>query len=238
MFDKYSNINAQPRLSIITISYNCAEDLEKTIRSVVAQPISDAEYIVIDGGSTDGSFEVIQKYANKIDYWVSEKDKGIYDAMNKGCEVARGEGLLFLNAGDYLVGTVLKNALPVPAFLPVKVKYKNGKERKQKLKNYKSGIPCSHQGIIFQNKGLFYNDAYKISADYDFFARHADFKSYKIIEPPGYVIYDNSGLSSEKYVQRDLENFNIISQNFGKLHGVKFAIRAIIKSLVKKIFRQ
>ena len=238
MFDKYSSINEQPRLSIITISYNCAEDLEKTISSVVSQPISDSEYIVIDGGSTDGSFDVIQKYADKIDYWISEQDKGIYDAMNKGCKVARGEGLLFLNAGDYLTGRVLKNGLPIPAFLPVKIKYKNGKERRQNIKSYKSGIPCSHQGIIFKNKGLLYRDAYKISADYDFFARHQDFCSYRLIKSEGFVIYDNSGLSSTKYIERDFENFKIIRENFGILYAAKFAIRSIVKSFLKKIFRK
>lgn len=90
------------RLSIITINYNNKEGLQKTIGSVAAQQGFEWEYLVIDGGSTDGSKEVIEAQKEHIDYWVSEKDKGIYNAMNKGIAAATGEYLLFLNSGDYL----------------------------------------------------------------------------------------------------------------------------------------
>lgn len=90
------------KISIITINYNHAEGLRKTIESVVTQSSHDYEYIVIDGGSTDGSVDVIQEYADKIDYWVSEPDGGIYPAMNKGIRVARGEYCIFMNSGDEL----------------------------------------------------------------------------------------------------------------------------------------
>ncbi len=88
------------RYSIITINYNNRDGLRKTIESVVNQSCRDIEYIVIDGGSTDGSVEVIEEYAGKIDYWVSERDKGIYNAMNKGLAQAHGEYLNFMNSGD------------------------------------------------------------------------------------------------------------------------------------------
>lgn len=91
-----------PKLSIITINYNNLRGLQKTIESVVSQTFKDFEYIIIDGGSTDGSKALIEKYAESITYWVSEKDNGIYPAMNKGIQVANGEYLLFLNSGDWL----------------------------------------------------------------------------------------------------------------------------------------
>ena len=91
------------KLSIITINYNNASGLRRTIESVVTQTSTDFEYIVIDGGSTDGSVEVIKQYADKITYWLSEPDSGIYNAMNKGIRMARGEYCQFLNSGDYLV---------------------------------------------------------------------------------------------------------------------------------------
>lgn len=90
------------KLSIITINRNNAEGLRKTIESVVSQTFTDYEYLVIDGGSTDGSVDVIKEYANKITYWVSEPDTGIYNAMNKGIRRAKGEYCLFLNSGDRL----------------------------------------------------------------------------------------------------------------------------------------
>ena len=90
------------KFAIITINYNNCEGLRRTIESVVNQTCRDFEYIIIDGGSTDGSVDVIKQYANQIDYWVSEQDKGIYNAMNKGVVVAKGEYCLFMNSGDCL----------------------------------------------------------------------------------------------------------------------------------------
>jgi len=91
-----------PKFSIITINYNNKAGLEKTIQSVVGQTYRDFEYIIIDGGSNDGSVEVIKQYSEKITKWISEKDTGIYNAMNKGISLAKGEYCLFLNSGDYL----------------------------------------------------------------------------------------------------------------------------------------
>ncbi|RZK45098.1 MAG: glycosyltransferase [Hymenobacter sp.] len=93
------------KLSIITISYNNEADLEQTIKSVLEQTWSAFEYIIIDGGSTDKSAEIIEGYQSKLTYWVSEPDQGIYHAMNKGISRATGEYLLMLNAGDFLAET-------------------------------------------------------------------------------------------------------------------------------------
>ena len=90
------------KLSIITVNLNNREGLQKTIDSVICQTFHDFEWIVIDGGSTDGSKELIEQYAYHFAYWVSEPDKGIYNAMNKGIKVAKGEYLQFLNSGDWL----------------------------------------------------------------------------------------------------------------------------------------
>src|ERR1700753_3296637 len=89
------------KLSIITINLNNKTGLERTIQSVLEQSSRDFEFIVIDGLSTDSSVELLQTHAQQLNY-ISEKDKGIYDAMNKGIEKASGEFLLFLNSGDYL----------------------------------------------------------------------------------------------------------------------------------------
>ena len=94
------------RLSIITVNLNNRDGLEKTINSVVAQTFKDFEWIVIDGGSTDGSRELIEQNAGHFSYWVSEPDKGIYNAMNKGIKKAKGNYLLFLNSGDWLISSI------------------------------------------------------------------------------------------------------------------------------------
>ena len=88
------------KLSIITINYNNREGLKKTINSVINQTFRDFEYILIDGGSEDGSKEIILQHEAQFSYWRSEKDHGIYNAMNKGILAAKGDYLLFLNSGD------------------------------------------------------------------------------------------------------------------------------------------
>jgi glycosyltransferase involved in cell wall biosynthesis len=98
------------KLSIITINYNNLAGLKKTMSSVVNQAWKEFEYVVIDGGSTDGSAAYIESQSDTVDYWISERDKGIYNAMNKGIAQASGEYLLFLNSGDHLYSDiVLKN---------------------------------------------------------------------------------------------------------------------------------
>ena len=89
-----------PKISVITINYNNKNGLEKTLESVISQDYTEYEYIVIDGGSNDGSKEAIEFYAHKITYWVSETDQGIYNAMNKGIAASKGEYLIFINSGD------------------------------------------------------------------------------------------------------------------------------------------
>ena len=93
----------KPLISIITVTYNCKKILEQSIRSVLNLSYDNIEFIIVDGGSTDGTLKVIHKYKRFIDFWISKKDRGIYDAMNKGSKFAMGDALFFLNAGDKLI---------------------------------------------------------------------------------------------------------------------------------------
>ncbi len=92
----------KPLISVVTVAYNAVATIEQTILSVINQTYPNIEYIIIDGGSTDGTVNIIKKYMDHIAYWVSEPDKGIYDAMNKGGIRATGTFIQFLNAGDWL----------------------------------------------------------------------------------------------------------------------------------------
>ena len=98
-----------PLISIITINYNDKVGLERTLKSVTNQTYKNVEYIVIDGDSTDGSKELIEHYNDKINYWISEPDKGIYNAMNKGILKAKGQYLLFINSGDEFFSEAVLN---------------------------------------------------------------------------------------------------------------------------------
>jgi len=105
-----SPISYLPLITVITVVLNGEKTLEETIKSVISQTYPNVEYIIIDGGSTDGTLDIIKKYEDYIDYWVSEPDKGIYDAMNKGIVISFGEWLNMLNSGDlYYNSIVIEN---------------------------------------------------------------------------------------------------------------------------------
>ena len=93
----------KPLISIITVIYNDGKKLEETILSILSQTYDNLEFIIIDGSSTDGTIDIIKKYQDKIDYWISEKDSGIFDAMNKGILAAKGDYINFMNAGDFFI---------------------------------------------------------------------------------------------------------------------------------------
>lgn len=181
------------KLSIITVNLNNRDGLQKTIDSVVSQTFKDFEWIVIDGGSNDGSRELIERFADHITYWVSEPDKGIYNAMNKGIRVAQGEYLLFLNSGDWLYnGTVLErfangNYLEDIVYGNIIKVFGNGKEQNSKtdplycntadkltLRSLAFGtIPHQASFIkkdLFAKYGL-YDESYKIVSDNVFYIK-------------------------------------------------------------------
>ena len=98
--NKKNYYSSKPEFSIITVVLNDKYGIKKTIKSILKQKLKNFEYLVIDGGSTDGTLSVIKKYSNKIDYWISKKDKGIWDAVNKGIILSRGKYINTINAGD------------------------------------------------------------------------------------------------------------------------------------------
>lgn len=169
------------KYSIITINYNHAEGLRRTIESVVDQTCKDYEYIIIDGGSTDGSVDVIKEYADKIDFWVSEPDKGIYNAMNKGIDHAHGDYLNFMNSGDcFYSHTVLDEVKPMLTADIVSGISNIKNECRQKLPLQEESLSIMamfyatlpHQATFINselNKQFRYDEDLKISSDWEFF---------------------------------------------------------------------
>ena len=144
------------KLSIITICYNCASDLERTIKSVLIQTYSTIEYIIVDGGSTDRTPQILDKYKDRIEYIISEPDDGIYDALNKGIRRATGEWILCLNAGDvlrnsHIITDVFSNEIPHHiSFLysDYVLTYENGKTETRPCDRSKGVI--HHQNSIYR----------------------------------------------------------------------------------------
>lgn len=228
-------IESKPFITIITVTFNADQYLEKTIESAINQNYDNVEYIIVDGGSNDDTLKIIEKYEDHIDYWVSETDNGIYDAMNKGIDLARGNGLLFLNAGDHFVGNVISDKIVVPCFLNVKYHNTFGRLVNIKSKSYKLGLPTCHQGIVFENKRIKYNLDYKISSDYEFYLRHG-YGQLPNIKTEGYVYYDNEGYSKINLQERDKEIGKIIDNNFGFLYALYFRIIVKFKSVIRRIY--
>lgn len=208
-----------PKLSIITINYNNALGLKKTIGSVFSQDFAEYEYIVIDGGSTDGSKEVIENHADKLAYWVSEKDKGIYNAMNKGVGKASGEYLLFLNSGDYFIKKeVLSNIMYliggsdiIYGNLIIKEAHQEWlKEYPSKLTfNYFYNDSIPHSGAAFIKHELFrkigyYDETLTITSDWKFYMKALFIynASYKYINET-ISVFPYDGISS-KFENRSL----------------------------------
>jgi glycosyltransferase involved in cell wall biosynthesis len=173
-------------LSIVTVNYNNFVGLRKTIESVVNQTFKDFNYIIIDGGSTDESVKVIEEYSDKINYWVSELDSGVYQAMNKGIRVANGEYLLFLNSGDFFIdGSILEKVFHTNHSADILCGRcaitKNGKvihvtnppTNHTFLTYFQSGI--NHQSTfikrsLFEKYGL-YREDFKYNSDWEFWIR-------------------------------------------------------------------
>lgn len=187
------------KLSIITINYNNLHGLQKTIASVVAQTCKDFEWIVIDGGSTDGSKELIEQHQEHFSYWCSEPDKGIYNAMNKGIVQADGDYCLFLNSGDKLHSTVvveyIEKELYDTDFVAgdtwlVDDEYRFVSEKKSPSfisKYYLLEMALCHQGLFIRTdllKERPYDESLRIVADWEqtFYEILIKGRTYKHIE--------------------------------------------------------
>lgn len=206
------------KYTIITINYNNCDGLRQTIENVIHQTYTDYEYIIIDGGSTDGSVEVIKHYADKITYWVSEPDKGIYNAMNKGILKAHGEYLNFMNSGDYFYDNkVLEGIIP---FLTADIVQGNLYNRmtKQFSHRYYDNITMrffyeaafDHQACFF-NRDLFcnslYDENYKIVSDWLFCMKKIIFENKKFRNIPINVAsYEGNGISYNNPKQEEERN--------------------------------
>lgn len=219
-----------PKLSIITINYNNASGLRKTIESVVDQTSQDFEYIVIDGGSTDGSVEVIEQFKDRITYWISEPDKGIYHAMNKGIVKAQGDFCQFLNSGDWLwkedvTEKVLADLPDCSIVYGNKIREYNGKPKIEKsyegkpitlLDLYQSTLfhACAYiKRSLFGKYGL-YDESLKIVADWKFYLITVGLHNEKVIyRDINMVWFDTNGISSTNKALDAQERQKVLRQS-------------------------
>lgn len=220
------------KLSIITVVYNGEKYLEDTIKSVIFQKDESVEYIIIDGGSNDSTMDIVKKYENYIDTIVSEKDNGIYNAMNKGARVATGDFLIFLNSDDYYRENIIKSFYkslsnkPDIVIMNTLIKNEFGVEKLFKREinknNYKLHIrlPFMHPSV-FVSRQFFnliggFNENYKIASDCEFLLKMLS-KSDRLEYINESVVMRVGGVSDSGYLKGRSEYRQIYSEFSGSV---------------------
>ena len=239
----------KPLISIITVVYNGEKYLEETIQSAINQTYDNVEYIIIDGGSTDGTLEIIKKYEDKIDYWVSEKDSGIYDAMNKGIDLTSGEWINFMNAGDSFFDTgIMQNIFQNTSYENIHVIYGNTKfvydENTSKISIPKSKCHKYHHQFVHQSAFIYtkiqkkykFDTSFKIAGDSDFFTKIFNL-GYKFLHINNTIsIFAHGGISSSFSWQSIKEDI-YIGTKYNKYFKYLYLYQIIMK-YIKHIIKQ
>jgi glycosyltransferase involved in cell wall biosynthesis len=234
-------VDGTPLITIVTVVLNGEEYLEQAIRSVINQPREHIEYIVIDGGSRDGTLDIIKRYAEQIDYWVSEPDEGIYDAMNKGWAASHGEFVYYLGADDVLLSlpasSLAKACRDGVDLVYGDVRLSNGRYFKSRYgMELLVNNSLHHQGL-FLKRSLFakppFRKEYKVFSDFDLNQRLYKQRKRALAVHEPIALFR---LTRTREQSRSAEFFQVVRDNFGiiimmasylflKLRGLVFRLR-------------
>lgn len=242
----------KPKVSVITVVYNDCKHIEKTLQSVISQDFYSIEYVVIDGNSTDGTNELIQKYKNQIDIFVSESDKGIYDAMNKGLKRANGEYVIFMNSGDIFVDDKVLSHVFANSDKSADVIYgktignhKGGKLLQELKPFFSSTAYCPRVGICHQSVFVRTSLAVRLLFDLDYKVC-ADHKMLYELHNEGVSFVEYNGLISEIICDEGFSDKHLKTKLiergriYGKEHTIHFKFflyRTILKEKARSFIR-
>mgnify|MGYP003571278116 CR=1 FL=1 len=243
-----------PKISIVTVVFNDVLHIENTILSVLSQTYKNIEYIIIDGGSTDGTVSVIKKYEDSLAYWITEPDSGIYDGMNKGIHVATGKWILFRNCGDYFSSrSDVEKVFDRDTYEGVDIIY--GKMIKWDNWGYyiatpplsiqkspQKEMPVFHPSTFIRTslqKSMPFDLRYKLAADHDFFYKCTlQHKKYQYV-PYVLSIFDASeGASSNNQHLSIMEHYYIHGGSEENLYGILVTKYACIKRRLRCLMAQ
>jgi glycosyltransferase involved in cell wall biosynthesis len=248
-----------PLISVITVVRNGAKTLEQTIKSVLGQSYDGIEYIIIDGGSTDGSLDIIRKFDDRISYWISEPDNSIYDAMNKGIAVSTGDLIGLLNSDDYYeehaiqtvvdayIGSGNKENVIIFGNFYVLDEVSDIKTEHISSMQFWKGMTISHQTMFVSRDIYFgrytYNLAYKYAADYDFFVRSALNKVHFVHTGRFLVNFRNTGATYRKVLPIYRETL-LIGRNYLGTFSIRYVrlilrvVRVLLQTMVKRVINR
>ena len=236
----------QPKITIITVCYNGEKAIEKTLKSVINQSYSNVEYIVIDGKSTDQTLDIIRKYSDKIAKIVSEPDKGIFDAMNKGLQLATGTWVNFMNVGDrFYADTTLEQLFQDEIAPETGIVYGDTESQKGLLKmtpfyqRRKKNVPMGicHQSLFVRTepaKRIGFDEKFKVTADYNMvFQLYKQGYGFHYVPVP-VAVYDLRGFSARNNVLQFKEVATIRGVKKTPGYYVDYAL-VVVKSIIKNI---
>ncbi len=240
-----------PRISIITVCYNAGKTIEPTIQSVINQTFLNFEYIIIDGASTDNTLNIINKYKDNITHIISEPDKGIYDAMNKGLQQARGEYVIFMNAGDTFhscetlekifqkclnADVIYGDTLLTDSNFNITGKRRLRPPKHLQYKHFSKGMLVSHQAFIAKRKiAHFFDLNYKYSADFDWTLKILK-KARNICNTQLVVAHFMKGGQTSKTIIPGLkERFKIMTKHYGWLRTLFSHFYIFVRFIMQKI---
>lgn len=242
-----------PLFSIITVTYHAESVLEETILSVVSQTYHNIEYIIVDGASKDRTLSIVNKYRDKIQAVVSEPDKGLYDAMNKGLNMAKGEYVCFLNAGDtfheddtlQLIVHQLNKSNVLPDVIYGETALVDAQRhfvRMRRLqtpdtlnwKSFRQGMLVCHQAFIAKRAlAETYDLNYRFSADFDWCIRVMKKASLLHNTRLNLIDYLDEGMTTKNRKASLKERFRIMAKHYGYistvLHHIWFVLRLLLK---------
>ncbi len=242
-----------PIFSIITVCYNAAATIEDTIQSVISQTYHHTEYIIVDGGSKDGTMDIVRRYANRIARIISEPDSGLYDAMNKGLRMATGDYVCFLNAGDefheddtlqLMVHSIKGDALPDIMYGETEIVDRNGhflRMRRHKApeqldwKSFRQGMMVCHQAFFCKRSIADEFDLrYRYSSDFDWCIRQL--KKAQTTHNTLLIIIDylDEGMTTRNRRASLIERLHIMAHHYGWPSTIARHLWFVVRLIVKR----
>ena len=257
----YMNNTYFPLVSIITVVFNGEKFIEATINSVINQSYKNIEYIIIDGGSTDKTLEIIRRYEKHIDYWISEPDKGIYNAMNKGIKLSQGNLIGLINSDDWYSENAVEIAVKIylnnsqSNVIIAGAVYRTDSEGNTIFKLNKPAsflhkkidkiMPVNHpatfvERTVYKEIGLF-DETYRIAGDYDFIYRAYYSNKVEFLFTEACLAYMRLDGLSEKItssILRAKENFKIRSNQITLIYNLYIFLSLLLWDIIKKIIKK
>lgn len=236
--------SVRPKVSVITVTFNAASMLERTLQSVEKQNYKALETIIVDGGSKDGTVDIIRRHSANITRWVSEPDGGIYDAMNKGLRMASGEWVIFMNAGDTFAGDdVLDKIFSQSQQNDADIIYgdvlKDGKVKKAPSEYYLyHRMLFCHQSSLSRRSILLscpFDTSHRLSADLKFFlTQYLHHARFHYVDFP-IANFDTSGVSNSRRSTGLKDNMRVVSETIPMPMRLKFLLRLMVPYVMCKI---